>query len=99
MTSFAFNTMIGQVSEIAVKAVGWKFWLLFIFCNLTNAIFFYLLLPETKKLPLEEMNFLFKNAPWIIPGSDKSKYTANMAADVDRRAEEIREKGAVDHVP
>ncbi|EMR66309.1 hypothetical protein MGN70_008254 [Eutypa lata] len=99
MTSFAFNTMIGQVTEIAVKAVGWRFFLLFVICNFTNAVFFYLLLPETKQLPLEEMNFLFTHAPWIVPGSDKAVYTANIAADVERRAAEIREKGEVDHIP
>ncbi|RYP43183.1 hypothetical protein DL770_011798 [Monosporascus sp. CRB-9-2] len=98
MTSFAFNTMIGQVTEIAVKAVGWKYFLLFVVCNFTNAVFFYLLLPETKLLPLEEMNYLFTNAPWIMPGSDRSKYTANSAANLERRAAEIREKGEVDHV-
>ncbi|RYP37117.1 hypothetical protein DL767_003071 [Monosporascus sp. MG133] len=98
MTSFAFNTMIGQVTEIAVKDVGWKYFLLFVVCNFTNAVFFYLLLPETKLLPLEEMNYLFTNAPWIMPGSDRSKYTANSAANLERRAAEIREKGEVDHV-
>ena len=95
MTSYAFNTMIGQVTQIAIDAVGWKYFLLFVICNFTNAVFFYLLLPETKKLPLEEMNYLFTHAPWIVPGSDKSKYTANIAADVERRAQEIREKGGV----
>ncbi|KAI1501476.1 MFS transporter [Biscogniauxia marginata] len=95
MTSFAFNTMIGQVTGIAVETVGWRYFVLFIACNLTNAIFFYLVLPETKRLPLEEMNFLFTHAPWIVPGSDKAAYRANLAADVERRAAEIREKGEV----
>ncbi|KAI0399818.1 MFS sugar transporter-like protein [Xylaria palmicola] len=92
MTSFAFNTLIGQVTEIAVEAVGWRYFLLFVFANLTNAIFFYAVLPETKRLPLEEMNYLFTHAPWIVARVDPQKYTANLAADVERRAEEIREK-------
>ena len=70
----------------------WRYYLLFVICNFTNAIFFYLVLPETKKLPLEEMNYLFTNAPWIVPGSDRSKYTANLAEDLERRAGELREK-------
>ena len=102
MTSYAFNTMIGQVTEIAIDATGWRYFLLFVVCNFTNAVFFYFLLPETKQLPLEEMNYLFTNAPWIIPGSDKSLYTANVATEVERRAREIREKGGdagdVEHV-
>lgn len=93
MTSFAFNTLIGQVTEIAVDAVGWRYFLLFAVANLTNAVFFYLILPETKRLPLEEMNYLFTHAPWIIARADPASYRANLAADVERRAEEIREKG------
>ncbi|CAJ2503300.1 Uu.00g106940.m01.CDS01 [Anthostomella pinea] len=92
MTSYAFNTMIGQVTDIAIEAVGWKYFLLFVVCNFTNAIFFYLVLPETKKLPLEEMNYLFTHAPWLVPGSDKSTYRADMAADIERRAADMREK-------
>lgn len=97
MTSFAFNTMIGQCTDIAMKAVGWRFFILFCVCNFTNALFFYLVLPETKKLPLEEMNYLFTHAPWIVPGTDKASYSAGLAADVERRAQEVREKNDPDH--
>ncbi|TGJ78586.1 hypothetical protein E0Z10_g10179 [Xylaria hypoxylon] len=93
MTSFAFNTLIGQVTQIAIDAVGWRYFLLFIIANLTNAIFFYAVLPETKLLPLEEMNYLFTHAPWIVARVDPQKYTSHLAADVERRAKEIREKG------
>ncbi|KAI9734802.1 MAG: hypothetical protein M1818_006789 [Claussenomyces sp. TS43310] len=55
MVSFAFNTMIGQVTGIALAAVTWKYYLLFVICNFTNAVFFWAFLPETKKLPLEEI--------------------------------------------
>lgn len=95
MTSFAFNTMIGQVTGIAITNIGWRFYVVFVVCNFTNALFFYLLLPETKKKPLEEMNYLFSNAPWIVPGSDPAKYNANLALDLERRANELREKGEV----
>jgi MFS family permease len=30
MVSFAFNTMIGQVTGIAMASVGWKFYILFV---------------------------------------------------------------------
>lgn len=95
MTSFAFNTMIGQVTDIAIDRVGWRFYVVFVVCNFTNALFFYLVLPETKKRPLEEMNYLFTNAPWIVPGSDPAGYNANLAQDLERRARELREKGDV----
>lgn len=40
MMSFAFNTMIGQVTPIAIENIGWRFYLVFVICNFTNAIFF-----------------------------------------------------------
>ena len=92
MTSYAFNTMIGQVTGIAIEAVGWRYFVVFAVCNFTNAIFFYLVLPETKRLPLEEMNHLFTHAPWLVARADPAAYRANLAADVERRAEAIREK-------
>ena len=63
MTSFAFNTMIGQVTPIALKSVGWRYYILFAICNFTNAVFFWAFLPETKKVPLEQMGHLFEEAP------------------------------------
>ncbi|KLO82151.1 Uncharacterized protein LW93_9333 [Fusarium fujikuroi] len=97
MTSFAFNTMIGQVTGIAMGAVGWKYYLVFVICNFTNALCVWAFVPETKQLPLEEMNYLFTNAPWFIPFVDKSEYTANLQADLARRAEAIDEKLAAQH--
>jgi len=95
MTSFAFNTMIGQVTPIAMAAVGWRFYILFVICNFTNALFFWAILPETKKLPLEEMNYLFTHAPWFVPGTDRAKYNAGYADELERRARELGEKGEV----
>ena len=63
MVSFAFNTMIGQVTPIAMESIGWRFYLLFVVCNFTNALYFWAFQPETKRRPLEEMNYLFTNAP------------------------------------
>ncbi|KAI0389532.1 MFS sugar transporter-like protein [Xylariaceae sp. FL0594] len=70
MTSFAFNTLIGQVTELAVDAVGWRYFLLFAVPNLTNAVFFYAALPETKRVPLEEMGgrLFAPDASWFVVG-------------------------------
>ena len=88
MVSFAFNTMIGQVTPVALKAVGWKFYILFIVCDVTNALFFYLFLPETKGLTLETMDDLFSNSPWIVPGSH---WRPSIEQDVDKLAEKKRQ--------
>lgn len=96
MTSFAFNTMIGQVTGIAMANIGWRFYILFIVCNLTNAIFFYCFLPETAKRPLEEMNYLFTNAPLFVPGMKKADFPTGR--DLEHRVEEIEAKqGSVSH--
>lgn len=69
MTSFAFNTMIGQITPIAVASIGWKYYIVFIICNFTNGVFFWAFLPETKGLNLEDMDDLFFISPTFIPGS------------------------------
>lgn len=69
MVSFAFNTMIGQVTPIAVASIGWRFYLIFIVFNATSAVFFWAFLPETKGLNLEDMDELFRDSPTFVPGS------------------------------
>ncbi|KAF2127698.1 MFS sugar transporter-like protein [Dothidotthia symphoricarpi CBS 119687] len=94
--SFVFNTMIGQVTGPAMEAVGWRYYLLFVIGNFTNAIFFYCFLPETAKRPLEEMNHLFKNAPLFVPGMDKREWAPGV--DLERRVEQVEAKqGSVSH--
>ena len=95
MTSFGLNTMIGQVTGIAMEKIGWRFYILFVVCNLTNAIFFYCFLPETAKRPLEEMKDLFTNAPIFVPGMDKREWRTS---DLERRVEEVEAKqGSISH--
>ncbi|KAF4770718.1 hypothetical protein N7455_007151 [Penicillium solitum] len=95
MTSFAFNTMIGQVTPIAMTNIGYRYYFLFVICNFTNALFFWLLLPETKRVPLEEMNQMFTNAPWIVPGTRREDY---MTHDLERKVEEQEVKQNALHV-
>ncbi|KAI5310178.1 hypothetical protein KEM55_000811 [Ascosphaera atra] len=96
MTSFAFNTMIGQVSPRAMDSVGYKFYILFVVCNFTNAVFFWALMPETAKIPLEDMNYLFEHAPWFIPGVNMSLYRRphDLEADV-KKVDEAKEVSVV----
>jgi hypothetical protein len=63
---------------------------------LTNAIFFYCFLPETAKRPLEEMNYLFTNAPIFVPGMNKTDWAPGR--DLERRVEEVEAKqGSISH--
>jgi len=98
MTSFATNTLIGQVSPIALDNVGWRYFLFFVICNFTNAIFFYCLLPETSKVPLENMDKLFDSS-WWVPGWSQ-EHIDSLRKELEERTEEIKEKdsGAAEHI-
>lgn len=92
MTSFAFNTMIGQCTSVALddeSGIGWRWYILFIVGNFTNAVFFWAFLPETTKRPLEEMRYLFTEAPLFVPTMDPSRA---YAYDIERRVEEAETK-------
>ncbi|TKA81598.1 hypothetical protein B0A55_03548 [Friedmanniomyces simplex] len=89
MTSFAFNTMIGQVTPIAVSSIGWKYYIVFIVCNLENSIFFWAFLPETKGLNLEDMNELFRDHPTFVP---RSHWVPSSHIDEDALVYAKREK-------
>jgi len=69
--------------------IGYRYYILFIVCNVTNAIFFWAFLPETKLVPLEEMNALFTNSPWFVPGIKRDDY---MTHDLEHRVEEVERK-------
>jgi hypothetical protein len=68
--------------------IGYRFYYVFIICNFTNAIFFWMLLPETARRPLEEMNYLFSNAPWFVVGTSKDSYASH---DLEHRLNDIVE--------
>uniref|UniRef100_A0A0D2YEP6 Major facilitator superfamily (MFS) profile domain-containing protein n=1 Tax=Fusarium oxysporum (strain Fo5176) TaxID=660025 RepID=A0A0D2YEP6_FUSOF len=85
MTSFAFNTMIGQITAPAIENIGWRYFLVFVVCNFTNAVFFWAFMPETKLLPLEEMNALFSSTSWFVPGTSQKR-----TSDLDARVEEAK---------
>lgn len=86
MVSFGFNTLIGQITPIALANIGWKFYIVFIIFDVTNALFFYLFLPETKGVTLEAMNDLFTNSPLLVVGS---KWKPGPGVDVDRLARKM----------
>lgn len=54
------------------------------------------MLPETAKRPLEEMNYLFTNAPLFVPGIKKGEFDTH---DLEHRVEEVEAKqGYAAHV-
>ncbi|KAG5937743.1 hypothetical protein E4U59_004211 [Claviceps monticola] len=93
MASFAFNTMIGQTTSVALddkSGIGWRWYILFIVCNMTNALFFWCLLPETANRPLEEMRYLFEEAPLFIPSIKNAQFSAGR--NLQGRVGEVSQK-------
>ncbi|GIK05141.1 hypothetical protein Aspvir_009243 [Aspergillus viridinutans] len=78
----------------AIASQGWGYFLLFVICNVTNAIFFWEFLPETKGIPLEEMNRLFKETGWFIPAHKGRPHITEFAVT----QKEIEEKSGTAHV-
>ncbi|KAF8072066.1 general substrate transporter [Lyophyllum atratum] len=57
--NWAFNTLLGQVSPLAMTNVQWKFYMLFVALNLVDFSIIAVFFPETKGKTLEEMNAVF----------------------------------------
>ncbi|KAK3704158.1 hypothetical protein LTR37_013998 [Vermiconidia calcicola] len=92
MVSFAFNTLIGQVTPIAIANIGYKYYFVFVVCNFTNALFFWAIQPETARRPLEEMNYLFTNAPLFVPSMNRKDFETR---DLENRVAEAERKASV----
>lgn len=79
---WGFNTMWSQVSPKGLGKIGWKFYFVFVAANIAITIpclyFFY---PETKGIPLEEMDNLFGGPV------DYSKWSTDITpVDVEKNA-------------
>ena len=62
-------------------------------CNFTNAIYFWCFLPETAKRPLEEMRYLFTDAPLFVPSMNRDSLRSS---DLERRVQEAEKKQEVE---
>ena len=55
-----------------MESIGYRFYFLFVVCNVTNALFFWVFLPETARRPLEQMNEIFSSKSWVVIGKSTS---------------------------
>lgn len=97
MTSFAFNTMISQVTPIAIASISWRFYLIFVITNISNAVFFWCFLPQTTGLNLEDMDELFYNSPTFVPGSHW-KPSSHVDADAQLISEGKADLTVINHI-
>ncbi|KAI0370481.1 general substrate transporter [Pilatotrama ljubarskyi] len=105
------NFMIAQVTPIAFDHVGWRYYLVFAICGFSNALFFWAFLPETKGIPLEELDAYFETVPLFVPGSTvyvpdgktreeelrQGKIMVPEGVEVEEVLDE-KEKGTVEHM-
>lgn len=73
MSAWMSNFIIGQVSPIAFRNIGWKYYLVFAVCGFTNALTMWALYPETRGRSLEMMDSYFEETGWIVPLSKNGK--------------------------
>ncbi|EPQ52878.1 general substrate transporter [Gloeophyllum trabeum ATCC 11539] len=84
--NWAFNVLFSQVSPIAMKNVGWKFYILFVCLNAFDFLVILFFFPETKGKTLEEMAVVF--------GDD---IDARQVLDEHKFPDEIRDKHEILH--
>lgn len=71
------NIWLSQITPIAFEALAWKFYFVFIALNLVAAIVYWIWLPETNQLTLEEIAGAFGDE--VV---DKAKLNAKSEIDM-----------------
>ncbi|KAK1218591.1 hypothetical protein PQX77_018727, partial [Marasmius sp. AFHP31] len=61
-TNWAFNTMVGEVTPYLQEVITWRLYFMHGFFCLCSFVLVYFLYPETKGVPLEEMDAVFGEA-------------------------------------
>ncbi|KAG6816364.1 hypothetical protein H0H87_006637 [Tephrocybe sp. NHM501043] len=84
-SSWISNFFIAQVTPIAFKAIGWKYYLVFAICGHTNALVIWAFFPETTGRRLEEMDALFENSPVFVGGTTYAEVGDRTAGERELR--------------
>ena len=59
VTNWIFNLLFAQVSPIALEAIGYRYFYLFMVLNILDGTIFWLFYPETRGKTLEQIGALF----------------------------------------
>ncbi|KAL5040842.1 hypothetical protein BDW71DRAFT_212707 [Aspergillus fruticulosus] len=84
------STVYLSVTSTAVASIGWKFFLVFAVITFVGMFWIYVFLPETRALPLEEIEALFGNEQDIV--------VFKSAPPTAHAGTEDQEKGVAEHV-
>ncbi|RSL63850.1 hypothetical protein CEP53_004283 [Fusarium sp. AF-6] len=83
--------VLSQITPLAIAAVSWRYYSLFIATNLAAAVFYFFVLPETSGKSLEEIAALFGDEV-AVPTAQTSKFMS--ATNVESYEIERRESRA-----
>jgi hypothetical protein len=86
------------VTPIALQNIGWKFFLVYVVCNLTNAVVFWAFFPETAGVPLEEMDYVFSECAIFVPTSQPLRELAGMNELEEKTIQKQMDLGVSSHV-
>ncbi|KAK7967146.1 uncharacterized protein PG986_001423 [Apiospora aurea] len=86
---YSISLIITQCSPIALAAVGWKYYIMFVLTNALCALVFFLAYPETKGKSLEEIAELFGDVD-TVHGRDMGEVREKVVVTTDeyRRSRE-----------
>jgi MFS family permease len=79
------NVIIGQVTPVGLNKLGWKYFMVFVVTNVSNAIVSYFLFPETKNKTLEEIGLLFGDTNVrVAPGMEGVGVHEGKTEDIEK---------------
>ncbi|KAK8855735.1 hypothetical protein PGQ11_011647 [Apiospora arundinis] len=86
---YSISLIITQCSPIALAAVGWKYYIMFVLTNALCAAVFFVAYPETKGKSLEEIAEIFGDVDTVHKSDiEKMKEKATVKTDEYRRSRE-----------